>query len=425
MLVVGGGFGGLNAALELSNAVAASSPSASTPEIVLIDRKERFVFLPLLYELAVGDATLDEVAPTYDDLLRGAGGAVTFRRGELKGVDAPNDEAHWRPHGAERDEVARYDALIVATGLECDVGAVPGATEHALPFYTVEHCYELRRRLARTDNASSTTRIVVVGGGYSGVELAANLAGRRASSDHGREVTLLHRGDAILEGVDEFQRDAATRRLTELGVDVKTGVSVDRVSSSSSSSDDDSSCVVETSDGDVACDLLLWTAGARPAEGALNSVLPRDTRGRVVTNDACLVRDTDNVFCVGDAARGRKEPHPANAQVAIGQAPVAARNALRVSTRDDSLPARRFRHVDLGSMMTLGSEDATVSSLGGAVRLDGRLASAARRLVYAVRMPTNGQRVRAAVLSAASAAARRARERRARIDEKQRRTNNK
>ena len=115
----------------------------------------------------------------------------------------------------------------------------------------------------------------------------------------------------------------------------------------------------------------------------------------------------DNVFALGDCARARQVPYAATAQVAIQQAPVVAWNLfatlMNSSGRRDSsgkefqlLP---FEYLNLGEMMTLGSDDATISSLGGLVQLSGSVASVARRLIYAVRMPTARQGVTAVVES--------------------------
>ena len=119
------------------------------------------------------------------------------------------------------------------------------------------------------------------------------------------------------------------------------------------------------------------------------------------------VRNTENVFAVGDCSRARKVPYAATAQVAIQQAPVAAWNVFatvmnKEGRRDrsgDEYKMLPFEYLNLGEMMTLGTDDATISSLGGLVQLNGPAASIARRLIYAVRMPTVRQGVTAAVES--------------------------
>lgn len=417
IVVVGGGFGGLNAALNL----ASNTEDDEDVVVRLVDKKERFVFLPLLYELCVGDADVEEVAPTFRSLLRGT--KIEFTRGELQGVDVATDTVYYHDSADDDGAPARalsYDALVLATGMECDLRTIPGVADRALPFYTVEHCYELRRRLTLLDSyraaaliTTPSLQVVIVGGGYSGVELALNLM-ERLGGKRQVQVTLVHRGSTILEGASDFNRDTSLARLQEAGVEILLNTKVDDIVETDDRHPQKYDCVVHTSSKldhneqqTITTNLLLWTAGATPPPntGALNSVLPRDRNNRIVTDDTLRVQKTprydhDNVFCIGDAARGRKEPHAANAQVAIQQAAVVGWNVLDVlrnrAPRDDLLT---FRYLDLGTMMTLGSNDATMTSLGGAVTLNGPVASVARRLVYAVRMPTPSQAAKAAVLS--------------------------
>ena len=151
--------------------------------------------------------------------------------------------------------------------------------------------------------------------------------------------------------------------------------------------------------------IVLWTAGAKPPpnEGTLNSIFPRDKNNRIVTDDRLLVKDSNNVFCLADASRGKKIPYPATAQVAMQQAPVAAWHifsSLRnKKDKNDLNTLLAFRFLDLGNMMTLGSDDASISSLDGLIQLEGPTASVLRRLIYTVRMPTTDQAITAAISS--------------------------
>ena len=267
------------------------------------------------------------------------------------------------------------------------------------------------------------------------MELALNALERLGSRDKCR-VTLVHRGAAVLGYATEHNRKTGTERLETAGVRVMTDTSVADVSAITSTpgggadlnaSTVDSpdggknwrACSVRVVDKDnvessLRADLFLWTAGATSSNlprGILNSILPRDSKGRIVTGDLLRAKGYDDVFVLGDCSRARKVPHVATAQVAMQQAPVAAWNvyatlanrASKVLTKSGVegvgegglkklLP---FRYVDLGEMMTLGNNDATVSSLGGLVELSGPAASAIRRLIYAVRMPTASQRLTA------------------------------
>jgi len=473
IVVLGGGFGGINTALTLptlpwSSSSSGGGKSALTPKITLIDKSERFVFLPLLYELCVGDASLDEVAPTFASLLEGAGGKsgfaslsgglpdlssalrlfsgetyeeddggceVSFLRARVEGIDVDGQKVVVSKSSADGDVVGtvEYDALVVATGSEVSLDAVPGASKRALPFYTVEQAWELKRRLSLIDlyiendvkrDQKQPVDIIVVGGGYSGVELALNLVDRFGGADD-VHVTLVHRGKRILEYATEHNRNAGTDRMKAAGVKVMTSTSVEEVLSCEGSQDEAVMSALEklkcklevstkpiggTEEADATttilpATLLLWTAGATPTSdrnaGIRNSLLPRDAMGRVLTSPTLNIREYPNVFAVGDCGRPKKVCYPGTAQVAIQQATVAAWNVYATLTRADNaaygesklLP---FKFLNLGEMMTLGSDDATISTLGGAVELSGPAASWLRRWIYAVRMPTARQGIRAA-----------------------------
>ena len=469
IVILGGGFGGINSALTLPSLPwSEDGATCIKPKITLIDKSERFVFLPLLYELCVDDASIDEVAPTFKSLLSGVGtknlssisglpdlsealqlltGAsgddddgkkdennnVSFLQAQVEGIDANNNQVVIT--GSSGIETINYDALIIATGAEVSCDAVPGASEYALPFYTIEQCFELKKRLAlidnylesaRADKIELETNVVVVGGGYSGVELALNLVDRFGSNDV--QVTLVHRGKEVLEYATEHNQNAGIERLKSAGVKIMTSTSVAEVASCddcpgidvTSETRQEHHCTVKltssngSTDGDeeevtqIATTLLLWTAGSTPTStrnsGIRNSVLPRDKMGRILTSSTLNVAKHPNVFAIGDCSRPKKDPYPGTAQVAMQMATVASWNIYATisktfSTRgqdSDPLKLLSFNFVNLGEMMTLGTNDATISTLGG-IELSGPAASWLRRLVYAVRMPTPGQGLFAAV----------------------------
>jgi NADH dehydrogenase len=496
IVILGGGFGGINTALTLPTLPWSSDYSSSMslpPKITLIDKSERFVFLPLLYELCVEDASLDEVAPTFTSLLDDgatAGGAtaggiesvlsiipelagalagfvipqtitdqflgkkdtndddtnaaLSFIQAKVEGIDVNNQQVVITKYSSDDDadgiEYIDYDALVIATGSEISLDSIPGASEYALPFYTVEQALELKRRLAVLDthlkystgnNNDSPINIVVVGGGYGGVELALNLVDRfgGAKNTNNVNVSLVHRGKQVLEYATEHNRRMGIDRLASAGVKVMTTTSVVEILPPETHNGKDMSlvqqnqCIVQLSnaEGDevtsLPTTLLLWTAGATPTSdrnmGIRNSILPRDSMGRILTSSTLNVPEYPNVFAIGDCSRPTKVPYPGTAQVAIQQATVASWNvfATLTATTNKNRPVSGddneergtipkllpFKFINLGEMMTLGSEDATISTLGGNVELSGPVASWLRRWIYTVRMPTPRQALTAAV----------------------------
>ena len=240
-------------------------------------------------------------------------------------------------------------------------------------------------------------------------------------------MTLVHRGKQVLEYATEHNRNAGMERLKSAGVNVMTSTSVAEVSSWDDGTHSDNMsetlrkqlCAVKLTTSNesiedegepettqLATTLLLWTAGSTPTSirnaGIRNSVLPRDAMGRILTSPTLNVANYPNVFAIGDCSRPKKVPYPGTAQVAMQMATVASWNiyatlSKKYSSREqDSLKLLPFSYLNLGEMMTLGTNDATISTLGG-IELSGPAASWLRRLVYAVRMPTPGQGLFAAV----------------------------
>ena len=410
--------------------------------------------------MCVEDASIDEVAPTFKSLLRDGelpslngnlfslitapvedGGAndVSFVHATVEGIDVKNQQVVVSQSSNGSLETIDYDALVIATGAEISLDGIPGASSHALPFYTVEQCLELKRRLALLDSYldekqssgdDTPVNLVVVGGGYSGVELALNLVDRLSYSDCDVQVSLVHRGKQVLEYATEYNRQVGIDRLKSAGVNVMTSTSVVEVTPLEGDADSTARSFMERqqctvtlrtldniTDSDsqdvttsLDTNLLLWTAGATPTstinKGIRNSILPRDAMGRIITSPTLNVPEYPNVFAIGDCSRPKKTPYPGTAQVAIQQATVAAWNiyATLASESSEGLVSRGkeplkllpFTYLNLGEMMTLGRNDATISTLGG-IELSGPGASWLRRLVYAVRMPTDRQRLSAAV----------------------------
>ena len=370
------------------------SPSTA---VTLVDPKDKFVFLPLLYELAVGSASVVEVAPRYEDLLRGTG--IRFVQGSVDSVDL--DDKSVRVSSSQRQvERLEYDKLVVACGAQPNLRVIPGADEFGLAFCRVEDAYRLRTELrALVDNPDSTgpIRVAVLGGGYSGVEVASTLSeylGRARA-----KVTILDRNDCVMHSSPAYNRLEAERVLRASGVELLCGVSVLRVTSTgveyrpSSSSSQDAAF--------LPADLVVATLGTQQAALTQALGVAKDERsGRIVVDRTLRSSSHPNsVFALGDCCVVDGEAVPSTAQAAIQQADIVSKNLL-CGLGSSPSELRQFTFVPLGEMLTLGTKDAAVSSLGGLVELQGLAASVARRFVYAMRMPTPQQRLSALVSSA-------------------------
>eukprot|EP00752_Nemacystus_decipiens_P007502 g6703.t1 len=443
--VLGGGFGGLYAALRLQK----MPWRGRRPVVTLIDKRDKFTFLPLLYEFAIGNAELDEVAPTFRELLEGSG--VSFVQGCVSGVNLSGKEV--TVEGAVSDDLdgfmisddadqartIKYDKLVLAVGAEpaSGIDKVPGARGRAIPFYSIEDSYRVKQAIIKLKallKETAVARVVVVGGSYAGVELSCNLAtelvkgsGRRGKGVSGMVEVTLASASEVLPAATPGNREAGVRRLRESGVRVMTGTRVSEVK-------EDGTVLlrrrggegVEGGEDDVAADLLVWTAGSQPSSLVGSLDVRKDSRGRIEVDRrlrlageaAASAPAADggisggggggggtavrgDVYCLGDIAAVEGLDLGCNAQVALQQSDYVAYNIWADTERRKPLD---FRFLNLGEMMNLGGLDGSVTTLGGRVKLSGKAAGLARRAVYAVRMPTNPQRLRAAASAAAGTA---------------------
>ena len=374
--ILGGGFGGLYTALRLSQLP--WQPSEK-PEILLIDQRDHFLFSPLLYELVTGELQTWEIAPPYEKLLENTG--IRFYQGSVAEIDTEqkqvklNDESQWA-----------YDQLVLAMGGETPLDIVPGVAEHCIPFRTVEDAYRLEERLRQTDATDQERiRVAIVGGGYSGVELACKLADRLQSK--GR-IRLIERNDSILRHAPNFNQEAAQQALQQKQVWLDLETSVTAVTADSISLEYRGQ--VDT----IPVDIVLWTVGTEVAPVVRSLPFSHNDRGQLITTSTLQVIDHPEIFALGDLADAKDadgKAIPTTAQAALQQADYAGWNIWALRTGRPLLP---FRYQSLGEMMTLGSDNATLTSLG--VKLDGQMAYLARRLLYLYRLPTFDHQVRVA-----------------------------
>jgi demethylphylloquinone reductase len=374
--ILGGGFGGLYTALALSKL----NWEEDQPDIVLVDHRDRFVFTPLLYELVTGELQTWEIAPPYEELLANTG--VRFYQSGVERIDIEAQQVTL----SDGTELS-YERIVLALGGETPMDMAPGVAEHAIPFRSLEDAYRLKEKLRQLEDAKAEKiRVAVVGGGYSGVEIACKVAERLG--ERGR-VRIVEQADKILATSPEFNQKAAQKALSEKNVWIDYETTVTELTA------DTLSLKYKDKIDQIPVDIVLWTVGNKvsPALDALD--LPRNSRQQFTINPMLQVSDHPNIFALGDLAAGVDgdgKTVPATAQSAIQQSDYAAWNIWASLTGRPLLP---FRYQHLGEMMTLGSDNATLSGLG--IKLEGNLAHVARRLTYLYRMPTLEHQIRVGV----------------------------
>ncbi|MBF2055707.1 MAG: NAD(P)/FAD-dependent oxidoreductase [Cyanobacterium sp. T60_A2020_053] len=367
VVILGGGFGGLYTALRLQELDWQGNP----PEITLIDKNDRFLFSPLLYELITGEMQSWEVAPYYRDLL--ANTEINFIQDTATAVNLPQNTVAFQNH-----PTIFYDRLVVALGGTTPIDFVKGAKEFAIPFRRLDDASTLKQKLQRLeDSTQDYIRIAVVGAGYSGIELAVKLADRLGKRG---KIRIIDRGSHILKNSPEFNRKSAGRALKSRNIWLNLETTVTEVK------EKEIALEYRGTIDNLPVDIVLWTVGTKAINLLEGLDLPQNEQGKIIIDDKLQVQDYPHIFALGDLVRSidSKGNVLANtAQVAFQQSDYCALNIKASLTHQ---PLSPFRYQPLGEMLALGVDNATLSGLG--VSLDGNLAYIARRLVYLYRLPT-------------------------------------
>lgn len=365
--ILGGGFGGLYTALRLDELPWEGNQK---PEIVLIDRNDRFLFSPLLYELVSGEMQTWEVAPPFAEIL--ADTSIIFDRANVSEIDI-----QFKQIKRENSPAISYDKLVIAMGGTTPLDLVPGAREYAIPFRTLQDAYQLEEKLRLLEQSKAEKiRIAVIGGGYSGVELVCKLADRLGEK---ARLRLVERTKDILFNSPKFNREAAKKALEQRKVWLDLETEVDKIEAETIS------LLYKGQIDTIPVDLVLWTVGTKGSDLIRSLPLQKNQRGMLCINDFLQTVDRQEIYALGDVAEGRDATDravPPTAQVAIQQADYCAWNIWASLTGKPLLP---FRYQPLGEMMALGNDNATISGLG--LQLDGTMAYLLRRLVYLYRLP--------------------------------------
>jgi len=330
VVIVGAGFGGLQAAKVLAN---------ESVEITVIDRNNYHCFLPLLYQVATAGLEPEAIAQPVRRILRAPN--VRFMMAEVTGIDLERRCVRINvgaADGKSAHEDVPYDYLIVAAGSVTNFFGMTSVEEAAYGVKDLPEAVELRDRILRSferaeqaapEDRTRLMTTIVVGGGPTGVELAGALAELqrhvlrrdfpRLDLTQGR-VLLLEATDKVLPTLPDSLRRKAERQMRDLGVEVSTGAAV-------ASADEEG---VTLRDGErIAAGTVIWVAGVRasPLADMLGGGGPA---GRVAVRPTLQTAARDEAYVVGDMAFVTEQGgHPAIAPVAIAQGETAAKNVLR------------------------------------------------------------------------------------------------
>jgi NADH dehydrogenase len=396
IVILGGGFGGVYTALALERALG----SRKDYEVVLVNNENYFVFQPMLPEVISGTIGLTDVVSPLRRLLPGTD--IHIR--DVESVDLQKRTVTTSPGFHPHPHVIPYDHLVLALGTVTDFRGLPGLPEHALPFKNLGDAMALRNHVIRALEEASIERhdmelrqqlltFVVAGGGFSGVEVVAELndfvrdvarSYRRIDPSEIR-VILLHAQDRILPEMDESLALFAQGILRKRGVELRLGT---RLASATGRA------AILAGGEAIPTRTLVSTVPAfsHPLIEALR--LPKAKNGRLLTNGHLQVEGISDVWAVGDCGRIATADGtivPPTAQHATRQASVAAHNILAAIRGGQP---RVFDFKGLGKMGALGHRSAVAEILG--IKLSGFLAWWVWRTIYLMKMPGWGRRLKVA-----------------------------
>ncbi len=368
VVVVGGGFGGLNVVRKLRRAPV---------EVTLVDRRNFHLFQPLLYQVATGGLSPANIAAPLRDVFRKQENAEVLL-GEVVEIDAAQREV------VLRDGKLPYDTLVVATGVSHQYFGHDNWEPFAPGLKTVEDATAIRGRvLTAFEEAERETDLVrmrawltfvIVGAGPTGVELAGTICELARDTLRGNfrridpasaEVILIEATDRVLPGFDPKLSAKALASLEKLGTVVRVNHRVTNIEPESVTVESGPANAAQSET--ISTHTVLWAAGvqASPLGKAVAEATGAqlDRNGRVKVEPDCSVPGHPEIFVIGDLANltgADGKPLPGVAQPAIQEGRYVAK-LIAARLKGGSLPAFKYRN--LGSLATIGRH-AAVADFG-------------------------------------------------------------
>jgi NADH dehydrogenase len=362
ILVVGGGFGGIEIAKHLDT---------KNYEVLLIDKHNYFTFQPLLYQVATGGLEPDSVAYPLRKIISKKKN-MAFRLAEVRAIDFQNKQID------TNIGLLPYNMLIIASGSTTNFFGMSELQKNSMSLKSVPDALNLRSfilqnfeeaLLAKTkEEQKELMNFVIVGGGPTGVEISGSLAELKRHvlpNDYPdldismMEITIIESGKNTLEAMSDFAKRKSRKQLEELGV--RLMLERQLVSYDGKEAKLKDGTVLKTR-------ALIWTAGVM---GNIPSGVAKENlaRGnRIIVDDYNRAKGIEDVFVIGDAASMESGSHPMLAPVAMQQGKLLAKNLSREASQ-----WKKFKYFDKGTMATIGRSRA-VADLWFNIHLKGFLA---------------------------------------------------
>ena len=396
IVIIGGGFAGIAVARRLEQRL-----HPGEGEIVLLSRENYTLFTPMLPEVTSGELEVRHVVTPVRTQLR----RTQFVLADVDEIDVGQRAVRYNHVLTRRRVVQPYDHVVLALGSSTSDFGLPGVAEHTWPLKTLDDADVLRNRLVWSLELADTIdddarrdrllTLVVVGGGFTGVETAGEITELFRSvlrfykrlQGHRVRVMLVEAGPTLLAGLPAKMGTYSRRVLERRGVEVLTG---DGVAAA------DEGGLTLQSGRRIESETIVWSAGVKPSPTiAKETTLAKTRRGAIETAADMSVPGVDGVWALGDCASIPDETgghYPMTAQHAIREGPRLADNIVAVLR---GLPTKPFRYRTLGMMAALGGRKA-VAQLPGDRVITGFVAWFFWRTYYLLRLPGLDRKMRVA-----------------------------
>ncbi len=359
ILIVGNGFGGVYALKNLHKFFH-KNPKV---EMTLVGEKNYFLFTPLLHEVATGGINLENIIEPIRKVLGCC--LHNFYLGKAEFINLAEQTVQ------VGNISLAYDYLVLAPGAQTNFYGTPGAEKYSLPLKSIEdamkmknHCVRQMERAAHIANRAERQKIlrwVVVGGGPTGVELAAELQEliqENFSHYYPKEVVadasvvLIQKDSELVPAFGAKVRKKSLQVLNKKGIKVVLGRKVQEVGPAHVLLDDNTSILTET---------VLWVAGVKPADLKFNEMVEKSGQDRLLVNEYLQIKNQEKVFALGDAAAFKSKDFdtyvPGLAQVAEKEARAVAKN-IQLLIKNKKLKPFVYHHsgdlLSLGRWMAIG-----------------------------------------------------------------------
>jgi len=346
--------------------------------VTLVNRENYFIFEPMLPEVAAAELDPRDILTP----IRAMCPKTRFVQGTIEAIDLASRRVTVDGRALE------YEQLVLALGSTTNVD-LPGVREHAIALKTIGDALYLRNHVIRTLERCETDRrpitIVVAGGGFSGVEVAAELndfvrEARRFYPCVEPRLVLAHAGDRLLPELPEKLGRYAERHLAKRGVEIRLNTKLTGAEPGAALLGGER----------LACDAFISTVGNAPQPIVRELALPKDERGRIRVEPHLEVVGHKGVWAVGDCASilnpATGRPYPPSAQFAVREGAALARNLVG--------PPKPFSFKGLGMFVSLGRRTAVGDMMG--IRVTGFPAWWLWRTIYLMKLPGLDRKIRVA-----------------------------